>query len=203
MSTTPRKSSLNQNLIGLGIVFILLGLVGSYQFLVPKVQTIKATEAATQSQIESTKMSISTLTKAKTDLEKAKTNLKNKGIDVDATSGIVPKFEDVPGLYLQMESLVAKEKGVSKLTYQIGTPVSDPNGVKIPLTLSAVGRYANLYDFIGVLQTLPRPILISALSFSQSAGDSKAVGVLSLSVTGSVRARSLSSAYQTTTTTNK
>lgn len=204
MSTSPlNKGNANQALTGIGTILIIAGLGGIYQFLMPNLITAKTASLTAQAQVANAQASVQTLTQAQTALKNAQATLLAQGVDITTADKVVPIFEDVPGLYLQMEALVQSAQQVSKVNYIIGIPTTDPTGVKVPITVSAVGRYADLHSFIATLESMPRPLILSSLTFGQATGgDPKnTAGTLTLTVTGYARARSLSPAYQPTTAT--
>ena len=191
--TTKTNPSSTLNL--LGVLFLVIGLGGSYRFVVPQLLANRTSLAKDQAINAGLKQDVSDLQGAQRRLDLAKVQLANEGVDLNVASQVVPETEDMPSLYIQMESLMTAP-GISKASYQLGEPAATESGtgVKIPVALNGTGTYPDVKLFINRLQKNIRPITMDSISFSV-ADSSKNDGLVTFSAAGFIMAQSLSPAY--------
>lgn len=201
---TKQPQNLNQTFILLAIGLFLIGGIGSYRYAVPNLKSAKTALAQTKAQNQGILDDIASLNQAKSAVDDAQTYLKNQlNVDPAQLRYVFPPTEDVPGLYLQMESLMSAA-GIESPSYQIGLPALDQDGLaRIPVTITATGSYTDLKHYITDLELNIRPISLITASFTQSVekdGGAPAIGKMTMSATGFVRAAGLSAAYSTKAT---
>jgi Tfp pilus assembly protein PilO len=217
MSTGLGKTSPNQNLVAVGIVLILASLGVCYGFLVPGLLAARTNEAKSHASLVAVQTQIDSLNAAGALVNASNSQLASEGLSFGYLQQVLPVTEDLPGLYIQMESVVAQSSAtVGGITYQFGTPIADPlTGAKIPITVSGNGDYPDLKTFIGRFENNVRPVTFDQLSFTVatatapgSSGSTPAPatttaptakGPVTVTATGYVTALGLSSAFATTT----
>ena len=195
MATAPASPSQNAILIS-GLV-IVLSVLGTYFFLLPQLTAQRTTLETTKASLEGLTADQTTLTNAGEQITAAEQQLQVKGVDLTKLAAIYPANEDMPGLYIQLESLMAQAGSVGvTATYQVSNPSADTDGsAKIPLSFTATGTFENLRKFITLLENNTRPILLSSISFDQAANTSTTSPQLSLTATGYTKAAAISGAY--------
>jgi len=195
-----RPASLNQNLLGIGLLLLVLGLGLSYEFLAPRLQTARSDRDTNQAKLNALTSEVAQLTDAQQSLAATKQQLTARGIDISKADEVLPPTEDLPSLYIQMEDVMKRSgsAGITNPAYQVSDPALDADGtVRIPVTVTGSGSYADLKAFIVRLENNIRPVSLTSVAFAtqETNGTSK----LTLSATGYVRAIALSSAYASTT----
>lgn len=196
-----------QTIYTIGALLLIAGLAGSYQFLMPNLRTANTEASTEQTKYQGLKQDADNLQSISIQLVKAKQKLSDKGLTPEVLSSIIPDTEDMPDLYIQMENFVSTWKPSTALTYQLGTPTSTPDGVHIPVTLVGTGVYSQLKQLVHSIEVMQRPVTISTISFvalpgktstiTGSDGKPHTVGIMTMSATGFIRAKALSSAYAT------
>lgn len=191
----------------LGVLLMIVSLAGVFEFLAPRLTDARANLASDQAKLKGLQSDVDVLTTAKNQLAQDEKALQDdRGVDFTKLPLIYPKTEDMPGLYLQLEALMQRglAEGVTSPSYQVTAPVLDATegSVHIPVTISAIGQYAQLKTFIALLEQNLRPISIQTINLSQTLDKDKGTpsGLFTLNVAGIVRAESLSSAYSGTPT---
>lgn len=202
---TKEAKNINQTFILLAVFFFLLGGIGIFKYALPKLKDARTALAEQVAKNEGIKADINSLNQAKTAVEDAQAYLKNQlGVEPERLRYVFPPTEDVPELYLQMESLILTP-GVENPTYQISPPAVDTEGlVRIPISITATGTYGNLKGFLSALQLNIRPVSLLTATFSKAVakeGEAVTADSLTMTATGFVRAAGLSAAYTTKTPT--
>jgi hypothetical protein len=193
----------NQTLALLAILLLMAGFGGTYYFLLPGLITARTQEAAAVAKSDGLAMDISTLKTAESDILDAKAELTAKNVRFDQIRSHFPLYEEVPSLYLQMESIVANSADIKQITYQIGQPTTDVTGeIRVPLTVTGVAPYATLKTFLVKLQNNIRPISLTQVAFAEYKSTDKNIpaGSYQVTVAGYVRAEKLSPSYSSTLT---
>lgn len=194
-----RPASLNQNLLGIGLLLLVLGLGLSYEFFAPRLQAARSDEGTNQAKLDALTSEVDQLTTAQQNLAVTKQQLVSRGIDLNKAAAVLPATEDMPSLYIQMEDVMRRssQAGITNPAYQLSDPALDADGtVKIPVTVTGSGSYADLKSFLTRLETNIRPVSLTSVALTTK--DANGSTSLSLSATGYVRARALSSAYAST-----
>lgn len=188
----------------IGVMLLILGLGSVYEYLSPRLTVSRASLAKAQAQLQGVETDIQVLTTAKNQLDKAKADMENQvNVDFSRVPLVFPVYEDIPGLYLQYEALMqqAGKDGLQNASYQITAPTIDAtdNTVHIPVTVSAVGKYSEVKQFILDLERNLRPLSISTVNLAQTLNATTGVpdGKFTVNVAGVIRAESLSKAYAT------
>ena len=192
----PKRSTSSQTLLGLGILFLLVGLGGSYEFLAPRLLTARTDLATSQAQLDTITSEVAQLNVAQQNLVVAKQSLTNRGIDLNKALEVMPATENVPGLYIQLEDLMTRggQAGVSETNYQVSDPIIDTDGTaKVPVTITGFGSYSDLKNFITMAETNIRPLSFTTVGFA--AAQKNGGTVLQLTATGYVRSQGLSAAF--------
>lgn len=200
---TKNPSNPTQTVILLGVLFLILGLGGTYYYFLPQLVNARSLEVSAISRNEGLLIDIGTLRQAQADMGSAKTSLESQGVDFNDLRQHYPQFEEVPNLYLQIEELIKESPDVLEFTYQIGDPISiEGEGVKIPLTASGVGSYTHLKEFLGKLEENVRPFSLNQVTFAEYTPPATEVGQVSvpdgsysLTIAGFARAEKLSPSY--------
>ncbi len=194
MAATPPTTS--QSVALIGILLVLAGVGGTYQFLVPMLQKDRAALQLAQKQRDAAVKDVSDLQKVHTDLGAAEQQLAITGVTPQLIAQVVPATEEMPSLYIQMESLMS-DSTISQPAYQLAPPVRDAGSVKVPITVTASGTYGSLKAFLTKMETNIRPITFTSITLSQVTGTTgnASSAPLSLSATGFARAHDVSSAY--------
>lgn len=197
-----QSGSSTQTFSILAALFLLVGLLGTYQFLLPRLKEANTALAESKAKNEGIQNDIATLEDAQTRMDAAKTALQSKGLDFNKLSAIYPHYEELPNLYIQMEYLTTVVPDVTA-SYQINPPTSDgPGNTKVPISINATGTYANLKTFLARLEDNLRPITFTSIGFAQAPDKDKdgkpipgAASKLTMNASGYVRADQISPAY--------
>lgn len=202
---TKNPTNVNQTIILITLLLFVLGGIATFKFALPKLHDAKVSLEEQIAKNKGLQADIGSLTQAKSQVQEAQDNLKNQlGVDPARLRYVFPPTEDVPELYLQMESII-QTAGITNPTYQINPPALDQDGlVRIPISISATGSYLDLKTFVSKLQTNIRPVSLLTASFSKAAPKEEGQsvdGLLTMTATGFVRAAALSNAYTTKTPT--
>jgi len=202
LAAKPRNP--NQSTLLIGVLLLLISVVGVYQFFAPQLRATRTTLAQRQAELKGKEDDIAALTQAKEQILAARTAFtQTYGLDFDKLTNTYPLTEDMPGLYLQFESLMtqARDLGITNPLYQIGVPQLDTtdNAVRIPVGVSAIGNYLTLKDFVGKLEHNLRPLSIQSINFAQGLDKDKGTpsGQFTMNMSGFVRAEGISSAFAT------
>lgn len=198
---TMTKQSPNSTALTLGILLILSSFGYMYFLGVPALKAAKQDKEMKTAQHEAKQAEITQLQSAQSKLTQKEQELTSAGISPAALQSILPLSEEVPSLYLQMETIVKQATTLSNITYQIGKPIQDPiDGIaKVPLTISANGSYANLKNFLKTLENNTRPASLTSITLNQSGDPTKPQDskLMSLSASGYFSAQTISAAYTT------
>lgn len=190
---THQPKSINSTATSIGILLILVSFAAIILFQVPALKTARVAKAEQEAIHNSKLVEINKLTAAQASLSAKENQLRSLGVNPETLALVIPTQEDVPSLYLQMESQLKNVGNLQGVKYQIGKPVIDPvDGLaKIPLTLSASGGYAQLKVLIKNLENNIRPVSFTTISFGQTDA------ALTLSATGYFRSLSISGGAST------
>lgn len=188
------KTSKTQSITQIGILLVVIAF-GYLYFAVPKVVENKKAFDQKTADLQAMKDDATHLADVKSKLETA---LMQSGVDLKEIDQVVPPTEDMPGLYIQMENILANNKDlITSLTYNLGQPVADPapeTTASISATFTGTASYAQIKSFISVVQHNLRPINIDSVSLQYG---EKGYG---FTIIGKIRVRALSAAYTTTPT---
>ncbi|HSI20563.1 MAG TPA: type 4a pilus biogenesis protein PilO [Verrucomicrobiae bacterium] len=205
-SLQNQSGSSNKNVLLGGIVLLLLGVGGSYQFLSPQLKVVRASLAANQANLKGLESDVAALSTARLQLNQVKERMEiERKVDFSKVNDVYPRTEDMPGLYLQLESLItqANTLGVKDAAYQVGTPVMDSteNAVRIPVSITGTGTYANLLAFVTKLEQNLRPLSLETFNLAQAVDKEKnqATGQFTLNAAAIVRAETLSASFSPVT----
>lgn len=204
---TTGGGSSNSDLIMLGIFLLIIGIGGSYKFLIPSLISTKGENQKLTATSSGLQQDIANLKAAQSSLNIAQKNLAAEGVNLSLINQVIPSNEEIPWLYLQMEYLMKNAPNLTDPIYKIGTPVIDKVGGEgqVPISVSATGKYGDLKTFITQLENNIRPIVITSINFAQpqlNPTDSKStslVGQYYLTAVGYVISQGLSAAYVSTT----
>lgn len=204
---TYSRTSPAQIMSSIGIILILAGAAGSYFFLAPRLLVAEQAKNQAEAQLKSINREIAELTDDQAKLATLKTKLADQSIDIARIQLVLPLTEQLPSLYIQMESILATAPTLVNPTYQLGAPVKgDVFGADIPITFSAGGTYPQLKDLLTKFEQNIRPISFTQLSISTNGGaktgaaatpadPKKTSAAVTFTASGFVRAQSLSSAF--------
>lgn len=194
-----QKTTLDQNVAAISVFVVLVCAFVSYLWLLPNRQTNQSALNQAQAQKAGLQKDKSNLDSAQNRLDQAKQALSDSGVDITKAQAAMPAFEDVPGLYIEMESIAAKASaaGYTDASYTLGTPTSDTASkiAKVPVTFQAKGTYLSLKALVATLESSLRPMVIEQVSFATATD-----GKYAMTLAGSFWASALSPAYATTTT---
>jgi Tfp pilus assembly protein PilO len=188
----------------IGILLIIAGFAVLYQFQLPELEKVNATHKETLALEQAKKADVDALTQAQQDLSTKERFLAASGVTLQSLSSVIPSTEDVPGLFIQVDALSKNFSSLSNVSYQVAKPVIDDAGmVRVPLSLSATGKYTDLKEFVRTFESNIRPVSFSSVSFTQVSADpakpeAGGNGQFTLAASGYVRAASISSAYTVT-----
>jgi Tfp pilus assembly protein PilO len=191
MTATPKP----QSIAWLGVLLLILSVFAIYWMQAPSLVQNIAYLATEEAVLAGKQRDLTQLKQAAQTLQTKEDDLASRGVTLGTLSSIIPPTEDVPGLYLLMEAIVAEAK-VSDVEYQIGRPTTEDGGVRIPLTITAKGESPALKEFMQSLHLATRPISFTSVSIAP-ASETESGAVYSFSGTGYVRAGSVSDAYTT------
>ena len=192
-----------------------MGVGGTYYYLLPQLTQERLATEQLRSKDTGLTADVAALGVVKSRLAQEKGQLATEGVDFTQITEVLPVTEEMPNVYLQMENLVSNPQGVQGVAYKVSQPIdrvtADPsvatpvslNGsnqtltASIPLTVQAVGKYADLKIFIQRLELNIRPITLTSVTFKAGTKDSTAVpdGMYSLDVQAFIRASKLSAAF--------
>lgn len=188
----------NQTVSLIAVLAVIAGLAMNYVVIAPRLRLARQDLASKWAVEAGLDTDIAALTRAEGDLRGAGIAMAQRGVSLDAVASVLPADEDVPGLYVQMESLM-KEGGIYQPTYQINTPLIDPihREVKVPVTISATGGYADLKAFLTAMENAKRPLSFTTIGFAPPAVVIRDLptGALTMTAVGYARAQALSPAY--------
>lgn len=206
---TPQSNSASRNRTFMlaGLLLMIIGVGSVYVLLAPRLQAARGDLETAKAQLRGVETDIKVLTTAQNQLNQAKQVMhQEKGVDFTKLSLVYPNTEDVPGLYLQLEALMQQgsRNGMETPVYQVGVPVLDATegSAHIPVTVSAVGTYTQIKQFVSDLELNLRPLSIQTLNLTQTFDQSKgtADGKYTINIATVVRAETLSKAYNGTGT---
>lgn len=197
-STTQTQT---QNLYAVGIALVLGAFALSYYYLVPKLKEARTELKTQEATLKQREAEVAALQRGKVVLEKGEAMLRTKGFDDEKKlNAVMPEYEEIPTLYIQMEQLKGKNPN-TPFTYTVGTPAEDKDGtVKVPVTVTGTGSYAALKDLVANLEANIRPLTFSTVAFSKGGKDQAAQDQLTVTAQGFVRSTGLSPQYQKSTT---
>jgi Tfp pilus assembly protein PilO len=182
-----------QNIIAIAVVVILAAFGSAYMYVIPQLTTARTALKTAQAKAEGVDADIQTLKSAQTALQAQVKALQAKGVDFTTFESVDPPTEDMPGLYIQFESIALKAKQIG-LTVNDSTysnPVVGPGGgARIPVNFSVTGQYENLRKFIDMAETNSRPLIITSLTISQATKTPAAGGSSGSSNSGTFSANS-------------
>ena len=212
MATYSRISP-GQLISSIGAILILAAGAGSYFFLAPRLQVAQNAQNQAEANLKAVNGEISELKDDQVKLQALKRKLADQDIDITRIQLVLPVTEQLPSLYIQMESILGMSPGLVNPTYTLGNPVKGlVFGADIPVTFSAGGTYPQLKELLTKLEQNIRPISFTQISISTStvgkagaagaqADPKKVVAPVTLTASGFVRAQSLSSAFVKQSTT--
>ena len=202
---TFSKTSPSQVITSVGIILLLAGGAGSYFFLAPRLQLASQASDNATTELTGIQGEITELTDDRAKLTTLKSNLAAQNIDIARIQQVLPATEQLPSLYIQIESILQASPGLVNPTYQLGTPVKGAVfGADIPVTFSAGGTYSQLKDVLVKLEQNIRPLSFTTLSITTAAASKpgappapgqKVVAPVTITLTGFARAQSLSGAF--------
>lgn len=205
MATDQQKQlSRNKSLTLIGVLLLLVGVGGTWQFLAPQLLQARDTLETEKAKLRGLESDVAALTTAKLQLEQTTASMRTeRGVNFDRLPLVFPKTEDVPGLYLQLEALVSRaaDGGLNnpRPVYQVSAPITDSTngGVTIPVAVTAVGDYLSLKQFVSDLELNLRPLSIQTINLAQNLDreSGTASGLFTLNVAAVVRAETLSPSY--------
>ena len=186
--------------IALGAVLIAAAFIYMYTSQVASLKTANSSYLQAVATEEAKKNEITALNEAKVRLQQKEELLQSNGVTTAYLNSVLPATEDMPALYIQLEGLLKSVSGLTSPTYQVSKPVADAeNGaVKIPVTITASGKYQDLKNFVSNFESNIRPVTFTSIAFSQAA-DEKQPNAYTLTANGFVRSGSISSAYASST----
>jgi Tfp pilus assembly protein PilO len=169
-------------------------------FTRPQLEKSVQTEADAKSKLAGLKEDAASLRAAKANLATAKSTLEEQGVSFNALSSHMPKTEQLPGLYKQVQATIKSNSGVKEVAYQIGQPVIDPATAlaRVPFTINGTGAYSDLRTFVTALSNDVRPLTITQLTYTVATKSDVANGYTA-SITGYFAAEGLSASFVTTT----
>lgn len=200
MATTAKQTNNSRSLGLLGIVLILIGLGGGYYFLMPQLTQARLDLVQAESKLAGVNQDIETLKAAKLQLTTAKADLVAKGVDFSTVTSHYPVTENMPDMYIQMESLSRSATYVNKFEYTVAPPVLDVTTqvTKIPVSVTAIGQYQDLKKLIANIQNLVRPVIISTASINAYTNNDQPSGSFTLVLAGYSLVGGLSSSFAVT-----
>lgn len=212
VSSTP-----SQMVVLPGIILIILGIAGSYLLVLPRLQSANTARNEADAQLSTNMQNLNATDAVASQVAKVNSSLQASGIDPSKFAEILPATEEMPGLYIQMEALIAQAStNIGSATYTLGAPAVDKvsNLVQIPITVSGNGTYPNLKQFLSSFEQNIRPVSFTQISInvaqaSQAGASSdqssttseKAKGPVNITASGYIEALALSSAYAPDTST--
>jgi len=208
-----QKTSPSQTVSAIAIFLIAGSLAYTYFVLLPARQTAYSAKNAAIAKNAGLTQDVANLKNAKAQLSQAETAMTNYGVNLNNASLAMPATEELPNLYVEMESLMvdAGAGGLTNPQYTLGPPALSTSGAsaQVPVSITASGSYADLKAYITLLEDSLRPIVIDQVSFqagsqsSSSSTDSSNASPAdgySVNITGSFWSSGLSAAYSTSTT---
>lgn len=206
MKLTTSSSSSSQNLMSIGGLLILAGLAAVYFFEMPQLKQANTSYEKAKADAASAAGDVQAIQNAAKKLKAAEDKITARQVNIDSISQVLPATEDLPSLYIQIQEVMTKstqELSLKQPTYQVTDPVKSASGdVRIPVSISATGSYANLKQLITRYENNIRPVSFISLSIqsvpptsSGSPDTDIPAGYFSLSASGYVRAQGLSPAY--------
>ena len=186
---------------------MIVGLAGSYFLVLPRLQAANLALLTADSQLTADRQNLAALTQVSVQVKKVDQALSSQGVDLKKAQQVLPPFEDMPSLYIQMEALTAQaQASIGTPTYTVGAPTKDPAGgsIQIPVSISGNGDYPHLKAFLSSFEQNIRPVTFTQLSFTIASATATPApdkagplpkGAVTLSATGYVRATGLSAAF--------
>jgi hypothetical protein len=203
MPLKNQPTSPNKSLSLLAVLFLLIGVGGTYQFLSPLLLQAQQQVVVAEAELKGLVDDASQLNRARQQIEVAKLEMTAaySGLNFSNLPLIYPQHEDVPGLYLQLEALTVEGQraGLTNVTYQVGQPQLDAttNTVTIPVNVSGSGSYLVTKDFISKLERNLRLLSIQSLNLAQALDKvtGAPTGEFTFNAAAVARAKSLSPAF--------
>ena len=195
-----KSANPNQTLAMVSALLVVVGFGAIYFMFLPQLIEARNAQAIAEAKKIGLSNDIDGLTLAKANLSTEKASLEAKGAQMSNISAFFPQFEEVPNIYLQMESIISNNPNIKKFSYQVGQPSLDiQNNAKTPITITGIAPYALLKGLIVTLQDNVRPLSITQLAFTQYKNDEKDPtipdGSYLLNLSAFVRSEKLSSSY--------
>lgn len=162
------KAKIGQNTAIIVVFLLMIGLGGTYQFLLPQYKEAVKKNVHLKAEKKIAEEDLRIVKDLKQNLESGKESMINRGISMNDISQAIPINEDMPGLYILLESIKDKNVNIA-FDYQLSNPVADiAGGGRIPVSITAKGSYASLKELMQDLEYLKRPLITSSFSFGQS-----------------------------------
>lgn len=167
ITKNSQSGTLGKNLMLITFLLVLVGIGGTYQFLLPGLTEARKENAEKNAKLTGLQDDLKKLQDVQQQLSEGEKSLADRGVDIKQLRQIFPSYENMPQMYIQIENLQKKTEFVQS-NFQVGTPIADPaGGARIPVNFSAMGSLDELKNFLNDVKQNIRPILVSNISFNQ------------------------------------
>jgi Tfp pilus assembly protein PilO len=189
------KNTTGQTLSFLAVVLVGSGFYVSTQLVLPRLEQARTEQVTVQADLNQTAEAATSLQNARQRVVTASKDLAKAGINLSIVDSMLPPTEDIPGLYQLMDGVMAQTPGLIKPSFQIAQPTKETNGqVKIRISTIAICKYEDCKRLLVELQGMIRPVTLERFSLT-ARQDPGSVDQYTFTAEGYVRARALSSAY--------
>ena len=157
----------DRNILILGILILILLAVGYYFLLF---SPLRAEYLAAYNERTQKEQQKAQLEQTVAELENVRRNAPDIERQILEISKRIPEQDEIPTLVVQIED-VAREAGVTQLLIQPGTPEAPPGGgdfSRIPITMTFLGRYEQMQDFLLRVRNLARLVTVNEVTYCRS-----------------------------------
>jgi type IV pilus assembly protein PilO len=157
----------DRNILILGILLLSLLAVGYYFLLFSPLRQDYLTAYEQRTQKEQQKAQ---LEQTVAQLENVRRNVPDIERQILEYSKRIPEQDEIPTLVVQIEEL-ARAANVTQFSIEPGSPESPPGGgdfSRIPITMTFMGRYEQMQDFLLRVRNMSRLVTVNELTYCRS-----------------------------------
>ena len=166
----------DRTILILGILIIVILIVGYYFLLLSPLRQTYADRVQERSEKQA---QLQDLQQQVADLEEIRRDAPNIERQLLEFSKRIPTQPEIPTLVVQVEE-VARLSGVTQLSIAPGAPAPPPGGgdfQTIPVTMTFVGTYEELQDFMLRLLDLSRLVTVNSVTYDKAEEEGEATDV--------------------------
>ena len=157
----------DRNILILGILILIVLAIAYYFLLYSPLKTEYVAKYDERTQKEARK---NQLERTAAQLENVQRNSDDIERQILELSKRIPEQDEIPTLVVQIEE-IAREADVTQFSLEPGAPEAPPGGgnfSRIPITMTFLGRYEQMQDFLLRLRNLARLVTVNEVTYCRS-----------------------------------